>query len=106
MISDPPGADVLVDGAVKGRTPLRISDLDPGQLPTSRCARKATLVLPTERPSSNADADYTMKVSLPIMVNSLRVLSQPAGVDVKVNGVAQGPHAADARASCRTDTTR
>jgi hypothetical protein len=88
VISEPPGAEVIVDGALKGRTPLRISDLEPGSYrfevrKEGRSAYRQTAEL-------EADADYTMKVSLPIMVNSLRVLSQPDGVDVKLNGVAKG----------------
>ncbi len=88
VISDPPGADVLVDGAVKGRTPLRISDLEPGSYHFE--VRKEGRTSYRQATELDANADYTMKVSLPIMVNSLRVLSQPDGVDVKLNGVAKG----------------
>jgi tRNA A-37 threonylcarbamoyl transferase component Bud32 len=88
VISEPPGAEVLVDGSVKGRTPLRISDLDPGSYRFE--VRKEGRSSYRQTAELEADADYTMKVSLPIMVNSLRVLSQPDGVDVKLNGVSKG----------------
>jgi hypothetical protein len=88
VISEPAGAEVLVDGALKGRTPLRISDLDPGSYRFE--VRKEGRSSYRQTAELEADADYTMKVSLPIMVNSLRVLSRPEGVDVKLNGVAKG----------------
>jgi hypothetical protein len=88
VISEPPGAEVLVDGALKGRTPLRISDLEPGSYRFE--VRKEGRSSYRQTTELEADADYTMKVSLPITVNSLRVLSQPDGIDVKLNGVAKG----------------
>jgi serine/threonine-protein kinase len=88
VISEPPGAEVLVDGSVRGRTPLRISDLEPGRYRFE--VRKEGRSSYRQTAELEADADYTMKVSLPIMVNSLRVVSQPHGVDVKLNGVAKG----------------
>ncbi len=88
VISEPPGAEVLVDGSIRGRTPLRISDLDPGSYRFE--VRKEGRSSYRQTAELEADADYTMKVSLPIMVNSLRVLSQPDGVDVKLNGIAKG----------------
>jgi hypothetical protein len=88
VISEPPGADVLVDGSLKGRTPLRISDLDPGSYQFE--VRKQGRTSYRQSADLEANADYTMKVSLPLMVNSLRVLSQPDGVDVKLNGVPKG----------------
>jgi serine/threonine-protein kinase len=88
VISEPPGADVLVDGSLKGRTPLRISDLDPGSYQFE--VRKQGRTSYRQSADLEANADYTMKVALPLMVNSLRVLSQPDGVDIKLNGVAKG----------------
>ncbi len=88
VFSEPAGAEVLVDGSVKGRTPLRISDLDPGSYRFE--VRKEGRSPYRQTAELEANADYTMKVSLPIMVNSLRVLSQPDGVDIKLNGVAKG----------------
>jgi len=88
VISEPPGAEVLVDGSLKGRTPLRISDLDPGSYQFE--VRKQGRTSYRQSADLEANADYTMKVSLPLMVNSLRVLSQPDGVDIKLNGVPKG----------------
>jgi hypothetical protein len=88
VISEPAGADVLVDGSLKGRTPLRISDLDPGSYQFE--VRKQGRNSYRQTTKLEANADYTMKVSLPIVVNSLRVLSQPDGVNVKVNGEPKG----------------
>jgi hypothetical protein len=88
VISEPAGAEVLVDGSFKGRTPLRISDLDPGSYQFE--VRKQGRNSYRQTTELEANADYTMKVSLPIVVNSLRVLSQPDGVDVKINGEAKG----------------
>jgi hypothetical protein len=88
VISEPPGAEVLVDGSLKGRTPLRISDLDPGSYQFE--VRKQGRTSYRQSADLEANADYTMKVALPLMVNSLRVLSQPDGVDIKLNGVPKG----------------
>jgi hypothetical protein len=88
VISEPAGADVLVDGSFKGRTPLRIADLDPGSYQFE--VRKQGRNSYRQTTELEANADYTMKVSLPIVVNSLRVLSQPDGVNVKVNGEPKG----------------
>jgi eukaryotic-like serine/threonine-protein kinase len=88
VISDPPGAEVLVNGAVKGRTPLRISDLDPGTYDFE--VRKDGYNSYKKTVPLDSASDYTMKVNLPSTVNSLRILSQPQGVTVKVNGEFKG----------------
>jgi tRNA A-37 threonylcarbamoyl transferase component Bud32 len=88
VISDPPGAEVVVNGVVKGRTPLRISDLDPGSYDFE--VRKEGYNSYKRTADLDSGADYTMKVVLPTTVNSLRVLSQPPGVRVTVNGEFKG----------------
>ena len=88
VISDPPGAEVVVDGAVKGRTPLRISDLDPGSYDLE--VRKEGYASYKKSTQLESAADYTMKVTLRMIVNSLRILSQPPGVTVRVNGDLKG----------------
>jgi eukaryotic-like serine/threonine-protein kinase len=88
VISDPPGAEVLVDGVVKGRTPLRLSDLDPGSYDFE--VRKDGYNSYKKTVPLESASDYTMKVNLPTTVNSLRILSQPPGVTVKVNGELKG----------------
>ncbi len=88
VISDPPGAEVFVAGESKGRTPVRITDLDPGSYdleirkPGYNTYRKTTKL--------EAESDYTMRVTLPGTVNSLRVVSQPPGVTIKLNGDPKG----------------
>jgi eukaryotic-like serine/threonine-protein kinase len=88
VISDPPGAEVVVDGVVKGRTPLRISDLDPGSYDFE--VRKEGYNPYKKSTQLESLADYTMKVTLRTIVNSLRILSQPPGVTVRVNGDLKG----------------
>jgi serine/threonine-protein kinase len=88
VISDPPGAEVLVNGVVKGRTPLRISDLDPGSYDFE--VRKDGYNPYKKTVPLESASDYTMKVNLPTTVNSLRILSQPPRVTVKVNGELKG----------------
>jgi hypothetical protein len=88
IISDPPGAEVRVNGTVRGRTPLRISDLDPGSYDFEVVKKGYTPYHKSAR--LEAESDYTMKVTLPTTVNSLRVLSQPPGVSVTVNGEPKG----------------
>ena len=88
VISDPPGADVAVDGVVKGRTPVRISDLNPGSYDFE--IRKEGHSPYRKTTQLDASSDYQMNVKLPETVNSLRVLSQPPGVTVKVNGELKG----------------
>jgi serine/threonine-protein kinase len=88
VISEPPGAEVVVDGAVKGRTPLRISDLDPGSYDFE--VRKEGYASYKKSTQLESAADYTMKVTLRMIVNSLRILSQPPGATVRVNGDLKG----------------
>jgi eukaryotic-like serine/threonine-protein kinase len=88
VISEPPGAEVLVNGTVKGRTPLRISDLDPGSYDFE--VRKQGYNSYRKSIPLDSASDYTMKVNLPTTVNSLRILSQPPGVTVRVNGELKG----------------
>jgi hypothetical protein len=88
VMSDPPGAEVLVDGVSKGRTPLRMSDLEPGSYEFE--VRKDGYTSYRKHTELDAGSDYTMRVTLPHLVNSLRVLSQPPGVLVRVNGVEKG----------------
>ncbi|HUE39091.1 MAG TPA: protein kinase [Candidatus Binatia bacterium] len=88
VISDPPGAEVIVNGAAKGRTPLRVADLEPGNYDfeirkEGHNAYRKTIEL-------EPNSDYQMKATLPETVNSLRVLSEPPGVAVKVNGEPKG----------------
>ena len=88
VISDPPGADVSVNGRAKGRTPLRIADLDPGSYEFE--ISKGGYNTYRKSAALEAESDYTMKVTLPLTVNSLRVLSQPPGVTIKMNGELKG----------------
>jgi len=88
VISDPPGAEVKVNGTPKGKTPLRISDLDPGSYEFEVVKQGYSPYRKTAR--LEAESDYTMKVTLPTTVNSMRVLSQPPGVTISVNGEVKG----------------
>jgi eukaryotic-like serine/threonine-protein kinase len=88
VISDPAGADVTVNGVVKGRTPIRIGDLDAGTYNFEVHKDGYTTYRKTTRLEDNAD--YTMRVTLPPAVNSLRVVSTPRGATIKVNGEVKG----------------
>jgi eukaryotic-like serine/threonine-protein kinase len=88
VISEPAGADVVVNGVVKGRTPLRVSDLDPGKYDFE--VRKEGHSPYRKTIELEANSDYQMKATLPETVNSLRIVSEPPGVAVKVNGEPKG----------------
>lgn len=88
VISEPPGAEVIVNGASKGRTPVRIADLDPGSYDFEVRKEGYNSYLKTTK--LEPESDYTMRITLPATVNSLRVVSQPPGVTIKLNGDVKG----------------
>jgi eukaryotic-like serine/threonine-protein kinase len=88
VISDPPGADVTVNGVAKGRTPLRIADLDAGSYDFEVSKEGFTTFRKTAQLEERSD--YTMRITLPPTVNSLRILSTPRGVTVALNGAVKG----------------
>jgi len=71
-----------------GRTPLRIADLDAGSYDFEVSKDGYTAYRKTTKLEESSD--YTMRVTLPPTVNSLRVLSTPRGVTVSLNGEVKG----------------
>ena len=92
IISDPTGAEVMLGGRLRGRTPLRLSGLSVGSYPLE--IRKEGY-LPYAAPVrlEEEGASYTIRVTLApaISANSfISVSSQPPGAAVKLDGKASG----------------
>ena len=84
VYSDPPGAEVYVNGDLLGKTPVRDHELAPG--------RYNIIVLkegyePYERNVTlNPDQDYSINAKLEYTMSRLVVKSEPEGASVFVNG--------------------
>lgn len=86
--SEPPGATVTLDGAIRGRTPLDLRDLRPGE-------HRLTLALPGYRELTQSFAvpgPATLRLVLQPLAagGSVRVESQPAGAIVWLDGEDRG----------------
>jgi hypothetical protein len=86
--SDPPGAEVQVSGAVKGRTPLLITDLPPDKYRLRLEARgyapkEVDLVVKDRIPQK-------LSVSLTSDSATLTITTEPPGANVLVNGISKG----------------
>lgn len=88
VISTPPRAEVVVNGEPRGPTPLRLSDLAPGRYDFE--VRKEGYVSYRRTAELEGRTHYEMTVTLAPVLNSLRVLSDPPGAQVKVNGEPRG----------------
>ena len=88
VISKPPGADFYVDRRQVGRTPVRVRDLSPGVHAFD--VRKEGHVPYRRTFEIEPRSSYEMKVTLAAVLNSLRIVSNPPGAQVTVNGVARG----------------
>lgn len=86
--SDPKGADVEINGAYRGKTPLLATDLPLGEY---RMALKSAGYIPKEV-DLVLDSRTPRKVDLQLKSDSARlaISSEPAGARVVVNGVARG----------------
>jgi hypothetical protein len=92
IISDPTGAEVMLGGRLRGRTPLRLSGLSLGSY--SLEVRKEGY-LPYAAPVrlEEEGASYTFRATLTPAVSAssfISVSSQPPGAAVKVNGKPTG----------------
>ncbi len=86
--SNPPGADVIIDGISKGNTPLLVTDLPLGEY---KLEFKSEMQLP--RTMSAKLADRTpVRVFAELISNTaqLTVNSEPAGAEVRIDGVLAG----------------
>ena len=92
VISDPPGAEVILNGRPRGRTPLRLSGLSPGTYPI--VVRKEGF-LPREESVriEDTNSSYTFRAVLAPAVTAssfVNVSSEPPGATVTLNGKAMG----------------
>ena len=88
VISQPLGAEIVVDGTSRGRTPMRVSDLPPG--PHDVEIRKDGFLPYRQRVNLEADSRYELNVKLASEVNSMRVVSDPPGARVRLDGSEKG----------------
>ena len=86
--SSPKGAKVLVEGAIRGQTPLRVFDIPPGD-------HHATLLLENYEPAelffTATEGAYTSQFAeLTPLKGLLLVQSEPAGCDISLDGLSLG----------------
>jgi len=90
IISDPPGAEVLMNGVSKGRTPARITDIQPGSYEIE--LRKEGYASYHKSARFSANSEYTIRVSLGsgAAKGFIAIASQPPGAKIKINGEDSG----------------
>ncbi len=86
--SSPKGAKVLVDGVLRGQTPLRLFDITPGD-------HHATLLLANHEPAElfftvNETAYSSQYAELVPLKGLLLVQSEPTGCDISLDGLSLG----------------
>jgi hypothetical protein len=86
--SSPAGASLSVDGVMKGKTPLTVEDIAPGQ-------HELRFELQHYRPVTSSvtvrDSEVAMdRVSLEPLPVTVEVTSQPPGADIELNGQSTG----------------
>jgi hypothetical protein len=86
IITDPQGATVKWDGKVSGRTPLRIEPVDPGW---HRVVLEAPGCVPMKQ-SLKIQGSIEMKVGLFLRQRKVRVITNPPGAEVTVDGKLAG----------------
>src|SRR5690606_4144138 len=77
VLSQPIGAEIVVDGQPRGRTPQRVVGLAPGS--HELVVRKEGFLPYRQTIEVEADARYELDVKLASEVNSLRVVTDPPG---------------------------
>lgn len=88
ITSEPAGAEVTVNGIVKGKTPLKVSGV-----PKGRATVKFALdgyAGETRELSVNAGDEQTLSIALKALPGTLRLLSVPEGARFYINEVAKG----------------
>jgi len=92
IISDPPGAEVILSESFRGRTPLRLTGLSPGSY--SLAVRKEGFLPYSEPVRLREDGEtVTVRVTLAPAISAsgfVSVTSQPPGATVKLNGKVAG----------------
>ena len=87
--SAPPGAGVLVDGVDRGKTPVLLRDLPPGDLTLKLVLPGAPVTLVTARVVAGEVKRVDVKLALPRA--SLTVITEPLEADIHVDRLARGP---------------
>ena len=88
FVTDPPGAEVMVNGIVRGRTPLVVNNIPKGS--TIIKFRMDGFKEVTRELRMNAGDRETLSVALTGLPGTLHLLSIPADASFYVNGVARG----------------
>ncbi|MGS2724357.1 PEGA domain-containing protein [Porticoccus sp. GXU_MW_L64] len=89
LSSQPPGAEVTLDGQVVGQSPLRLGDLSPGEHQLQLAApRHFTRSLTVD--ITGLDQTQELDVSLDPAWGQLQLTSSPAGAEVFVSGEKRG----------------
>jgi len=90
VTSSPPGAAVLIDSRLRGKTPIEIREVEPGrrEIEVRRDGYPPYRETVTLAPGTTKSIDARL-TSEP-ETGSLRVVSDPSGAEVRVNGVRKG----------------
>lgn len=89
--SRPTGADVLIDGAVRGQTPLKLA-LPVGSYELEIRSEAGTRTLPLTIEAGMLVSQYVELLAAPTLAQPgrLEIASDPAGAQVSVDGIARG----------------
>lgn len=93
ITSNPPGADIYIDGSYRGETPVTVGGLSPGTY--TLLLRKAGYLEASDKititPGMGAISQFTLKKYQPGRgFGSVEVVSEPPGVFVYLDGTFQG----------------
>ena len=106
IVSSPAGADVLVDGGYRGRTPITISGLATGRHPVVLELPGYVRYEDTVEVQNGVMTYLDPVLTATAAVGFLSVVSSPAGAFVYVDGVVPRGHAADGRGHDRVAADR
>jgi len=87
--SDPEGATIVIDGVSKGQTPRLVTDLDAKDSYQLKL-RKAGYLEQVLTVKFNGREPRVVDERLVLDSGVINIISEPAGVDVTVNGIARG----------------
>jgi tRNA A-37 threonylcarbamoyl transferase component Bud32 len=90
IVSDPPGAEVLMNGVSKGQTPARITDIEPGSYDVEVRKEGYASFKKTARFSANSEYSIRMTLGSGAAKGFIAVTSQPPGAKIRINGADSG----------------
>jgi len=90
IVSDPPGAEVLMNGVSKGVTPARITDIEPGSYEIEVRKDGYASYRKSARFSGNSEYSIRMTLGSGAAKGFIVISSQPPGARIRINGADSG----------------